>query len=1223
MASYSYGGLLVRVTGDTKPLTQQVDQAAKTAGDKAARTLSDQITRGLGRAAGGIGRGVATGLGSAAIAATAFGVQAFKAAARVGEMDAALKALAKSNNVSYAAMQQQVSAIRRQGIEAGVAQKTVAEFTKGHMQLSKATTLARVAQDAAVISGKNSTQVLDDLIHGIVTQNTEVLRNAGVNVMASTAEQAFAKARGKSVVALTAQEKQTAVLNAVLAQGQTVAGAYAAAMEEPGKVLRSFPRLINDIQVSVGQGLLKAFGPVIIAAYKFGKALDAAIAPGGRLAPIFDQVGTSAAALVSPVTHVINLATKLLTTLDPAKVKPVIDTIARFAPAFASIGAAAATFAGKNLLGDLPVIGKVLGGIGGPLGVVVTGLATLALTSPQARAALSQLAGVLTAGLAPVLAELTPIIGQLGQSLAVLLAAGLRALIPLVPPLVRVLEAALAVIIALLPVITWLTDVLARFAPEIMAVAGAWYALTVAVRIYNAVAAFNVIVQARQLAATITYNAELLVLRVQLAALALWTGIVRVATIAWTAAQWLLNAALDANPIGLVVVALAALGAALYLAWTRSATFRDIVIGAWRAVLSVVMPVLSTLASVIVGTFNVIRTVVVTVCDFVRRYWAMMLVGLLIIAVGGLPAIIIVIVRHWAEVKAAFAAGFQFVLNVAKQAYGLLIQLQAVFLNTLHVAWSNWINGITGSWRSFWAAMTAIGKGALQLLSTIVNGALAGIKALFSLNFGQIATNVRNAWNGMVRDATNAGGSIIGGLKAGITSAVSGIAGWVKKSIVDPIVNAVKTFFGIHSPSTVMQAIGGNLIKGLFLGIVPGIHGVGNLVQSVFGTFPGALAAMIGHGLVGIASLPGKAINAIMGLFGGGGNAGALAATAAKYNGHRYVWGGGSNPTTGFDCSSFVNMLHGMLGLGIPGGFHAPSAQHGPVASMWRLFSQMGTVPYSAMQMNDVFASDTHVGVVTGPGRGFAARSTATGTGPQPVGSGYTIKRHPGKGLKLPGWLQGVMGKISGLFGHLFGGSGGSDPGRATAGVDQWRGLALQVLNMFGLPQFVGSLLAQMQTESGGNVRAQNNWDINARNGVPSKGLMQVIDPTFAAYSGPFRGRGIWDPLANIYAAVAYAISRYGRNLAAVWGHGHGYAMGGVIGEHVIGFGQSSGDIYHIGEAGPELVSPLTGGSSLAGLGRGAGPVIHVHPSAGMDERALAAMVSRELAWAAAGGYPE
>jgi hypothetical protein len=56
----------------------------------------------------------------------------------------------------------------------------------------------------------------------------------------------------------------------------------------------------------------------------------------------------------------------------------------------------------------------------------------------------------------------------------------------------------------------------------------------------------------------------------------------RTATLVFTAAQWLLNAALTANPIGIVVVALAALAAGLYLAYRHSATFRGMVGSAFQ-----------------------------------------------------------------------------------------------------------------------------------------------------------------------------------------------------------------------------------------------------------------------------------------------------------------------------------------------------------------------------------------------------------------------------------------------------------------------------------------------------------------------------------------------------------------------------------------------------------------------------------------------------------------
>jgi hypothetical protein len=72
----------------------------------------------------------------------------------------------------------------------------------------------------------------------------------------------------------------------------------------------------------------------------------------------------------------------------------------------------------------------------------------------------------------------------------------------------------------------------------------------------------------------------------QLAAYMIKQGAILVATKAWTAAQWLLNVALNANPIALVVLAIAALIAVIVLLWNKSSTFRNFWIGAWNTIRS-------------------------------------------------------------------------------------------------------------------------------------------------------------------------------------------------------------------------------------------------------------------------------------------------------------------------------------------------------------------------------------------------------------------------------------------------------------------------------------------------------------------------------------------------------------------------------------------------------------------------------------------------------------
>ena len=120
-----------------------------------------------------------------------------------------------------------------------------------------------------------------------------------------------------------------------------------------------------------------------------------------------------------------------------------------------------------------------------------------------------------------------------------------------------------------------------------------------------------------------------------------------------------------------------------------------------------------------------------------------------------------------------------------------------------------------------------------------------------------------------------------------------------------------------------------------------------------------------------------------------------------------------------------------------------------------------------------------------------------------------------------------------------------ADPGGA--GVQRWRPLVETLLKRYGHSLSNTDLtLRRMNQESGGNPRAINNWDSNAAAGIPSKGLMQVIDPTFAAHRDPALSPDIWDPMANVAASMRYAMSRYG-SLAAAYNRPGGYDAGGWL----------------------------------------------------------------------------
>lgn len=185
--------------------------------------------------------------------------------------------------------------------------------------------------------------------------------------------------------------------------------------------------------------------------------------------------------------------------------------------------------------------------------------------------------------------------------------------------------------------------------------------------------------------------------RVQLAALWVQEKIGAAVTKAVAAAQWLLNAAMEANPIGLVVVALAALVAGLVIAYKKSETFRNIVNGAFKGV----------------------QKAVGFVVGFIKDHWE----ALLIAITGPTGAAIVLIVKNWDKVTAALKvvgqwgkwlwnSVFQPVLKLIVQGTAEVINIWSKLLGALsHVPGFGWVK----------AAADALGNASSKAMSLANN----------------------------------------------------------------------------------------------------------------------------------------------------------------------------------------------------------------------------------------------------------------------------------------------------------------------------------------------------------------------------------------------------------------------------------------------------------------------------------------------------------------------
>lgn len=311
--------------------------------------------------------------------------------------------------------------------------------------------------------------------------------------------------------------------------------------------------------------------------------------------------------------------------------------------------------------------------------------------------------------------------------------------------------------------ISWLKDNLPTIAPLISAIAGALVGLLVAEKIMALVTAFSA-----------------------------W----KTATEGVAIAQQLLNVVMSANPLGIVLTLIGALVAAIVALWTTNEGFREAVMNAWQGIQDFV----GNAIQAIVDFFTNLDTTISQLPQMFAEWLSS----------------VIATVTEWVLNMAAQAAsaGSQFVSNVV----GFITNLPAsvaIFLSSV-------ISNVVG-WVSNMASNAS--RAGSQFLSNAINfvSQLPGRIASFLGNVisnlgswaGQMASSgaegARNMFNAVVNGLTSLPGRVLSigsDIVHGIWEGISGAGGWLMGQIsnfASGVVNGIKGFFGIHSPSRVMR----------------------------------------------------------------------------------------------------------------------------------------------------------------------------------------------------------------------------------------------------------------------------------------------------------------------------------------------------------------------------------------------------------------------------------
>ncbi|QLE71112.1 hypothetical protein FGW37_05400 [Streptomyces rectiverticillatus] len=262
-------------------------------------------------------------------------------------------------------------------------------------------------------------------------------------------------------------------------------------------------------------------------------------------------------------------------------------------------------------------------------------------------------------------------------------------------------------------------------------------------------------------------------------------------------------------------------------------------------------------------------------------------------------------------------------------------------------------------------------------------------------------------------------------------------------------------------------------------------------------------------------------------------------------------------------CADFISYVVDQAGANAQygGSPHGAPANRWPAVAQWN--AAMRHVPVSEARPGDLltYGGDAHINLMVGPDetiggnesnrlkhtRGYARAATAA---LRPTGavtdSGPAFKPWPGSIPKT-----------------LFDGGGGVGSGQLT----EWITAAMRLTGVSG-SQWLQGLVTLVMRESGGDPRAVNNWDSNAQAGTPSKGLGQVIDPTFQAYHQAGTSWDVFDPIANLSSVINYIRGRYG-DISNVQQANPNLPPKG----YWTGTRSATAGLALVGERGPELVN--------------------------------------------------
>lgn len=278
--------------------------------------------------------------------------------------------------------------------------------------------------------------------------------------------------------------------------------------------------------------------------------------------------------------------------------------------------------------------------------------------------------------------------------------------------------------------------------------------------------------------------------------------IIGAAKTAWAA----LNATMAANPIFLVIAAIAALVAIFVALYQNNETFRAAVDAAWAQIKAAVSVVVEWFQTNVVPALQAAWAKIQAAWDAVwpqlQAAWASYgqpIVDLIVSVFQGLAANWDTI---WQGISTVVSGVWQVISSVISTVVGVISGIIQVWTSALSGDWQGVWDGIKQIVSSVWDGIKGVINGALSIVKGYITGAMGVISGIFSGVWSSISSTVSGAWSGIksaIASGVSSAISTISSLPSRALSALGNLGStlWnAGKSLIQGFINGISSMFG-------------------------------------------------------------------------------------------------------------------------------------------------------------------------------------------------------------------------------------------------------------------------------------------------------------------------------------------------------------------------------------------------------------------------------------------